>query len=105
MNIETIRKLCNEKPFIMTQHAEVRRRQRGITVSDIKRAIQTGIIIEDYPDAYPNPACLILSSVVDKKPLHVVCGISGEDLWIITVYHPNNEEWEDSYSKRKGGTK
>ena len=102
MTIEEIRKLCNTQPFIMSQHAEMRRRQRGISVQEIKRAISNGVIIEDYPDAFPHPACLILSSMVEQKPLHVVCGICDGRLWIITVYYPNPEEWETDYKTRKG---
>ena len=32
MEIETIRQLLEQQPFQMTQHAELRRRQRGISI-------------------------------------------------------------------------
>lgn len=102
MDIEQIRRLCAEKPFIMSQHAELRRRQRGISVREIRQAIAHGTIIEDYPDAYPYPACLILAWV-GQRPLHVVCGVAEGTLWIITVYQPNDTEWESDYQTRKGG--
>lgn len=102
MNIEHLRKLCAEKPFVMTRHAEARRRQRGITVPEIKATIMTGEIIEDYPDAYPYPACLVLSLDVGGKPLHVVCGVADDMLWVITAYRPAPEQWGPDYKTRKG---
>ena len=102
MDIEQLRKLCTAKPFMMTRHAEARRRQRGISVPAIKNAIMTGEIIEDYPDAYPHPACLILSLKQADRPLHVVCGVADDTLWVITVYQPDVSQWESDFRTRKG---
>ena len=88
-------------PFQMTQHAELRRRQRGITVPDIRQAIQGGRIIEDYPDDYPFPSCLILGYTGDGDPLHVVCGAGDGQLFVITAYHPDPDKWEPDWSTRK----
>ena len=85
----------------MTLHADMRRRQRGITIPDIKQAIMNGEIIEDYPADYPYPSCLILGYTMDKAPLHLVCGASGEDLYIVTVYRPSPEKWERDWKTRK----
>lgn len=102
MDIYQLRKLCAEKPFIMTRHAEARRRQRGILISDIKAAIMTGEIIEDYPDSYPYPACLVLSVNIGSGPLHVVCGIADDILWVITTYRPDPDKWDSDFKTRKG---
>lgn len=101
MDIELLQGLCNAAPFQMTQHAELRRRQRGITVQDIKQAIQTGEIIEDYPDAYPYPACLILGLTTIMKPLHIVCGVGDGQLWVVTAYFPDSDRWETDLITRK----
>ena len=85
----------------MTQHAELRRRQRGISVPDIKYAIQTGEIIEDYPDDYPFPSCLILGDSTQATPLHVVCGSGERTLYVITAYYPSPDKWEPDWKTRK----
>lgn len=102
MDIEQLRRLCAAKPFIMTRHAEARRRQRGISVSEMKSAIMNGEIIEDYPDAYPYPACLVFSAGASESVLHVVCGIADNTLWIITAYRPDDKQWESDFKTRKG---
>ena len=33
--------------------------ERDISRADVKNGIATGEIIEDYPDDFPNPSCLI----------------------------------------------
>ena len=85
----------------MSAHAELRRRQRGISVPDIKTAIMNGEIIEEYPDDYPFPSCLILGNSGAGKPLHIVCGIGMEELYVITAYCPAPEKWETDWKTRK----
>lgn len=100
MDIEWIRQLL-EKPFQMTQHAELRRRQRGISIPDIKQAIFNGEIIEDYPNDYPYPSCLVLGYTRQREPLHLVCGVGEGTLFIITAYRPSPEKWKDDWKTRK----
>ena len=70
-------------------------------MSDVEKAILNGEIIESYPGDYPSPSCLILGFANDKSPLHVVCGIHEDELWLITAYRPNLEEWSKDYRIRK----
>ena len=85
----------------MTQHAELRRRQRGISVPDIKSAIRAGEIVEDYPDDYPFPSCLVLGTGTHGEPLHVVCGVGAGTLFVITAYCPSPDKWEPDWRTRK----
>jgi len=58
-------------------------------------------IVEEYPEAYPNPCTLILNFLTDSKPLHVVAGTDGNYLWLITAYYPTLDKWESDYKTRK----
>ena len=100
MDIDEIRSLL-EQLFHMTQHAELQRRRRGISVADIKHGIAGGVIIEDYPDDYPFPSCLILGCTERQDPLHVVCGVGNGILYVITAYRPDPEKWEMDWKTRK----
>ena len=100
MEIETIRSLLKQ-PFQMTQHAELRRRQRKISISDILQTILSGEIIEEYPDDYPYPSCLIFGYTTCGEPLHLVCGVGGGTLFLITAYRPDPERWESDWKTRK----
>ena len=80
-------------------HAAKRIEQRGILLKDIIDCIMTGEIIEQYPDDYPYPSCLVLGN--KNKPLHTVVGTNGSQLWIVTAYYPSPEKWMDDLKTRK----
>ncbi len=101
MDIAIIKKLCEANKLRWTNHIFVRLIQRGISISDVINTIITGEIIENYPDDYPYPSCLILGLTVNNKFLHVVCGSNGEELWLITAYYPNKDKWSDDFKRRK----
>ena len=100
LNIESIKTLYDKKAVVLTQHFLDKLEIRDIKLSDIKTAIQSGEIIEQYPDDYPHPSCLILG-YSENKQLHIVIGNSGDMLWLITAYLPDSEKWEDDYKTRK----
>lgn len=82
-------------------HAAKRLEQRGILLADVISCIQSGKIIEEYPDDYPFPSCLILGISVADKFLHVVVGSNLETLWIITAYYPDPSKWDSDFMTRK----
>lgn len=59
MNLEEYQKLCSGSKLIWTQHCLERMQERDISRNDVKNGILTGEIIEEYPDDFPNPSCLI----------------------------------------------
>lgn len=99
VTIEDLHAMCSDETIMLTQHLSLRMRERGILYSEVKSAIMTGNIIEQYPDDYPYPSCLVLHDNV--KPLHVVCGVGGGRIWVITAYHPNPAQWEPDWKTRK----
>ena len=90
----------NDRVFI-TAHAAERFRQRGIKVKDIRNAVKTGEIIEQYPEDYPYPYCLLLGLSVNVQPLHVVMSDEGNASRIITAYFPDVDKWESDLKTRK----
>ena len=100
MTLETIQTLCRNDKLRLTRHILIRMAQRNISMEDVKAAIMGGAIIEDYPNDYPEPSCLILG-FNNKRPLHIVCGIHDEELWLITAYQPNTNEWYNDFKTRK----
>ena len=84
--------------------AQERLRQRGIKAKDIRNCIMTGEIIEQYPDDFPFPSCLVFGYTVNGKVLHVVASDEGTGSRIITAYFPNNIKFEDDLKTRRGRT-
>ena len=101
MIIEDIVRHCETSSLRWTNHVLKRLFQRKVHIDDVKTVLSKGEIIEQYPNDYPFPSCLVLGYTLTGCPLHVVCGSDGVELWIITAYFPNPEEWTDGFKQRR----
>lgn len=99
--ISDLQKICLPENIVITIHAAKRLEQRGIFLRDIINCVTNGEIIEQYPDDYPYPSCLILGNRDTQKPLHTVIGTDGNQLWIVTAYYPAITKWEADLKTRK----
>ena len=82
-------------------HAVQRMFERRITVEDVRYALETGEVIEEYPDDTPYPSRLILGCYRGRA-IHVVAANNSIDreIIIITVYEPDPSEWDSDCRKR-----
>ena len=101
LDIKDLGNLCQDKNIAATKHANIRLRERGISIEDIKHAVLTGEIIRQYGDDKPFPSCLILGSVENGDYIHVVASADAEFLYIITAYYPDESEWESDLKTRR----
>src|SRR5262245_33341788 len=62
-------------PYAVQQMA---RPERMISTAEVRQIIDTGAIIEDYPDDLRGHSCLILGHGNDRRPIHVVCAPKAE---------------------------
>lgn len=86
----------------MVKHALERMQERDISREDVKNCIMHGEIIEDYPEDFPHPSCLIFGYAVDNKVIHTVVSKDRKCIGIITAYIPSIEKFEDDLKTRKG---
>lgn len=101
LNIDTIRKYILKRKILWTKHCLNSLNQRNITITDVKRGIMNGEIIEYYFDDYPFPSCLILGYNLNNIAIHIVCSISEETVYMITAYYPNNKDWKEDKKTRR----
>ena len=102
MDINIISHLAAERKIIWTDHSVKRMQEKDISRQEVLECISKGEIIEDYPDDYPFPSCLIFALVNNNRPIHVVLGCNGENIYIITVYIPDLIRFEaDMKTRRK----
>ncbi len=101
IDIDILRELCNNNAIKWTSHVMARLQERMINPSDIRNCIETGRIIEQYPEDYPYPSCLVLGNAKSEKPLHIVIGVGEGHLWLITAYYPNPEKWNGDFTVRR----
>ena len=101
MEITDLQKLCENGSIRWTCHILKRLMQRGIFQASVVQAIRSGEIIEQYPNDYPYPSCLLLGTTEAGEALHIVCGIGEGEVWLITAYHPDPDEWESDLKTRR----
>jgi len=83
-------------------HALRRMAQRHISQSEVRYVVETGAVLEEYPEDRPFPSHLILGWVRDR-PLHVVAAkdaVSQETV-IVTVYEPDTAKWSGDFRTRR----
>ena len=101
ISIENLRKYSKEDKIFSTNHAIERFRERQISVRDIYNAINSGEIIEQYPNDYPYPSCLILGENLRGEKIHVVLSDEGTASRIITAYFPDVDKWSEDFRVRR----
>ncbi len=101
LKLDELKKINAPDNIVITIHAAKRLEQRCISLKEIIHCIETGEIIEQYPNDYPFPSCLILGNLSDKNPLHTVVGSNGSQLWIVTAYHPAPDKWMNDFKTRR----
>jgi hypothetical protein len=103
INIDKLREYYKCDMAFITVHAAERFRQRGIKAKDIRNAVNTGEIIEQYPEDFPFPSCLILGKDSNGQCIHVVMSDEGTSTRIITAYYPDKSKWSEDFRARKEG--
>ncbi|MFA6776609.1 MAG: DUF4258 domain-containing protein [Sphaerochaetaceae bacterium] len=86
--------------ILWREHALLRMAKRGITVSDVRSVLKTGIVIETFEDS-PLPSRLVLGFDTAGDPIHVLVRERDDELCIFTAYRPSDELWEADHRTRK----
>jgi hypothetical protein len=92
--IEGIRAKVAASDFEFSRHAVDQTLRRRISVQEIREAVVSGQVIEDYPGDKYGPSCLLLGETQSGRPLHVQCSYPARPLVkIVTVYEPDPAQW------------
>ena len=99
--IERIKKQVKAGNYRFTIHAFERCAERRISPKDVKYAILSGEIIEEYSEDKYGSSCLIYGVGEERKILHVQCSI--RPVWIITAYDStlSSEKWDKDFKRRQ----
>lgn len=87
--------------IIFRTHAITRMFQRSVDEKDVRSVLETGEVIEAYPDDTPYPSRLILGWL-ESRPLHVLAAdnITDNETIVITVYEPEQDKWSPNFKRR-----
>ena len=88
--------------LVFRVHAIQRMFRRHIEVEDVRYVLETGEVIETYPEDTPYPSHLVLGWC-GSRPIHVVVADNSDtqETIIITVYEPDPAHWEPGFRRRK----
>ena len=83
-------------------HAVKRMFLRSLSVTAVKTVVETGVVVEDYPNDFPYPSCLLLG-IAGTTPVHAVVAmnVSTGDCIVVTVYVPDPARWSPDFKTRK----
>lgn len=100
--IKDIQSKVQQGQFEFSKHAVDQSILRRISVKEMREAIASSQVIEDYPDDKYGPSCLVFGLTETNRPLHIQCSHPSRPLIkIITLYEPGPDEWVDFKVRRK----
>ena len=100
--LQKIKGLAKGRRIEWKRHALKRLLERDIQRTEVFTVLETCEIVEAYLHDKPLPSFLLLG-YYRQKALHVVVAIDEIDeiLWVITVYEPSPDEWEEDLKTRR----
>lgn len=100
--IQDIQSKVQQGQFEFSKHAVDQSILRRISVKEMREAIASSQVIEDYPDDKYGPSCLVFGLTETNRPLHIQCSHPSRPLIkIVTLYEPGPDEWVDFKVRRK----
>jgi len=97
--IEWIQQCVRESNYLYSHHGDRERQNDGLTLQEVETALLTGRILEAYRDTGRGESCLIVGFTKEGKPVHVVCGLMGTRMVIVTVYIPTPPKFKNPYER------
>ena len=101
---ERIKKLILSGNIRVSEHGYDELAADSLSVREIVSSVETGIVVEDYPNYPKGASVLVLQSGFKQTPIHVVWGIpKGHDspAVLVTAYQPDPELWNKTFTERK----
>lgn len=91
--LDLFKRAVKECQIKISLHAAEEALAEEITRREIEAALLNAQLLEDYPDWWLGPSCLICGRTDAGRDLHIVASYSGLPVTIITVYEPRPPKW------------
>lgn len=91
--LDLLKRAVHEQRIKISLHAAEEALAEHIVRSEIEEAMLNAQLLEDYPDWWLGPSCLIYGRAGTGRDLHIVVSYSGLPVTIITVYEPRPPKW------------
>ena len=84
--IEDFRENNKAENIIISMQGQMRMHEKGLTIGDVMSVIDSGEIVEEYPDEFPFESCLIMGWSVDGKYMQIVLSMNENNIYLILVH-------------------
>lgn len=103
MDVRVIRQAILERRVNITEHADEELAADEISNEALFHSVLYGEIIEDYPDDFPFPSCLIYGRDSGNRPIHSVWAYAEpyHKAILVTAYVPDPSRWIDFRLRRR----
>lgn len=104
VTFDTIKGLVAAGDVRISVHAFDRMKSHAIQSSDLTVRIDSGEVLEDYPEYHAGPTVLVLHYDALSLPIHAVWGIekaTQRPAVLVTAYRPDPAQWSDDFRRRK----
>jgi hypothetical protein len=96
-----IREQIKQDNYEFSIHAEREREDEQVLVEELEWSVESGELLEDYPDDPRGHSCLILGFAQGGRAIHSVWGLLFDGrVRVITVYIPLPPKWIDPRMRR-----
>lgn len=97
-----IQRCIRERKILWTYHVQMRLKGRTLSREAMLRAVGTYEIIEPYPDDKYLPSYLVYcESQEGVAHIHIATDVAGDNVRIVTVYRPSEDEWKPDRKTRR----
>jgi hypothetical protein len=88
--------------YRVSEHARDEMKADRLREPELLAATMAGEVVEDYPKAYPCPACLVLSRLAGGEAVHTVWAFDARSSYavLVTAYRPDPARWSADLRKR-----
>jgi len=91
--LRLFREAVQKQQIKISLHATQEALAENITRSEIEAALLGAQVLEDYPDWWLGPSCLVHGQTQSGRDLHILASYSELPITIITVYEPRLPKW------------
>lgn len=100
--LKIVKEYTSSGRIIFKKHALIRIIEREIRIDEVEEALQNCRLVESYKEDKPFISYLLAGYTKKQRALHIVVAIVEREryLWIITVYEPDRNKWNRSFTRR-----
>ena len=91
--LKLFKEAVHKQQVKISLHAAEEALTERITRAEIEAALLGAQVLEDYPDWWLGPSCLVYGQTQSGRDLHIVASYSELPITIITVYEPRLPKW------------